>query len=152
MSNKHVIEINGVKMEIDLRHAKRIDTMRVGDRVKVLTKHYGNEYKINAGTIIGFEPFKELPTIIVAYLDTNYAEVTVKFLYFNAASKDVEIVASIDEDALDVNKAGVLAQMDRAIQKKEDEVADLKLKREFFLANFRAYWPEHAPVYVGGVA
>lgn len=152
MSDKQVIEINGVKMEIDLRHAKRIDTMRVGDRVKVLTKHYGNEYKINAGTIIGFEPFKELPTIIVAYLDTNYAEVTVKFLYFNAASKDVEIVVAVDDDTLDVNKAGVLAHMDRAIQRKQDEVEDLKLKRAFFLANFRAYWPEHAPIETGSEA
>jgi len=149
MSDKHVIEINGIKMEVDLRHAKRIDMMRVGDRVKVLVKQYGNEYKISAGTIIGFEPFKELPTIIVAYLDVTYNEAAVKFLYFNSASKDVDIVAAVDDDALDVNKAGVLAQMDRAIQKKEDEVADLRLKREFFLANFRAYWPEHAPVVAG---
>lgn len=149
MSDKHVIEINGVKMEVDLRHAKRIDMIRVGDRVKVLTKHYGNEYKIHAGTIIGFEPFKDLPTIIVAFLEIDYNGAAVKFLYFNSASKDVDIVAAVDDDALDVNKAGVLDQMDRAIQKKEDEVADLRLKREFFLANFRAYWPEHAPVAVG---
>lgn len=152
MNEKHTFEINGVKMEVDLRHAKRIDTMRVGDRVKVLSKLYGGEYKVSPGTIIGFEPFKELPTIVVAYLDVSYAEATVKFLYFNAASKDVEIVVAVDDDTLDVNKAGVLAHMDRAIQRKQDEVEDLKLKRAFFLANFRAYWPEHAPVDVGGVA
>lgn len=152
MNDKHVIEINGVKMEVDLRHARRIDTMRVGDRVKVLTKLYGGEYKIHAGTIIGFEPFKELPTIVVAYLDVSYAEATVKFLYFNAASKDVEIVVAVDDDTLDVNKAGVLAHMDRAIQRKQDEVEDLKLKRAFFLANFRAYWPEHAPIETGSEA
>lgn len=149
MNEKHTFEINGVKMEVDLRHAKRIDTMRVGDRVKVLSKLYGGEYKVSPGTIIGFEPFKELPTIVVAYLDVSYAEATVKFLYFNAASKDVEIVVAVDDDTLDVNKAGVLAHMDRAIQRKQDEVEDLKLKRAFFLANFRAYWPEHAPVETG---
>lgn len=152
MSDKHVIEINGVKMEVDLRHTRRIDTMRVGDRVKVLTKLYGGEYKIHAGTIIGFEPFEKLPTIIVAYLDVDYSQATVKFIYFNAASKDVEIVVAVDDDALDVNKADVLSQMDRAIQKKEDEVADLKSRRAFFLANFRAYWPEHAPVETGSGA
>ncbi len=152
MNEKHTFEINGVKMEVDLRHAKRIDTMRVGDRVKVLSKLYGGEYKVSPGTIIGFEPFKELPTIVVAYLDVSYAEATVKFLYFNAASKDVEIVVAVDDDTLDVNKAGVLAHMDRAIQRKQDEVEDLKLKRAFFLANFRAYWPEHAPIETGSEA
>ena len=28
--NKRVVEINGIKMEIDLRYAKRIDTFKVG--------------------------------------------------------------------------------------------------------------------------
>lgn len=146
MSDKHIIEVNGVKLEVDLRHARRIETLRIGDRVKVLTKSYGNEYKVTAGTVIGFDPFRTLPTIIVAHLDVTYNEAQVKFVYFNAQSKDVEVVASVDDDALDVNKADILAQMDRVIQKKLDEVAELRIRREFFLANFRAYWPEHAPV------
>jgi hypothetical protein len=33
--NKRIVEIDGVKIEVDLRSAKRIDTFRVGDNVKV---------------------------------------------------------------------------------------------------------------------
>ena len=32
------IEIGGIKMQIDLRQAKRIDTFKVGDSVKILKK------------------------------------------------------------------------------------------------------------------
>ena len=38
--NKRIIEINGIKMEVDLRNAKRIDTFKVGDPVKVLDMTY----------------------------------------------------------------------------------------------------------------
>ena len=69
--NKTVIEVNGVKLEVDLRQAVRIDTLGVGDRVKVMVKIY-SDYKVYAGVVVGFEPFKELPTIIIAYLDTQY--------------------------------------------------------------------------------
>jgi len=34
--SKQIIEINGVKLEVDLSTAKRIDEFRVGDTVKVL--------------------------------------------------------------------------------------------------------------------
>ena len=35
MEEKRIIDINGMKMEVDLRTAKRIDTFKVGDNVKV---------------------------------------------------------------------------------------------------------------------
>src|SRR5690606_28503543 len=69
---KTIIEVNGVKLEVDLRTAKRVDELRVGDRVKVLTKDYRGEYEVHAGTIVGFEPFENLPTVIVAYLKRDY--------------------------------------------------------------------------------
>ena len=40
MSELTTVEINGVKMDVDLRTAKRVDTMKVGTRVKVLTRSY----------------------------------------------------------------------------------------------------------------
>lgn len=138
---KTIIEVNGVKMEVDLRHAKRIDELRVGDRVKVLIKGY-SDYKVHAGTIIGFEPFQNLPTVIVAYLERDYSQVGIKFLYFNAQTKESEIVKAIDDDQLDIDKTGVLQQFDRDIQKALDTVEDLKAKRKYFLDNFRTYWPE----------
>ena len=145
MSEKTVIEINGVKMEIDLRHATRIDTLSVGDRVKVLVKKY-SDYAVYAGTVIGFEPFKELPTVIVAYLQTEYNSVGIKFIYFNAQTKETEIIKAIDDDQLDIDKAGVTQQFEREIQKKQDELADVIAKRDYFLANFKAYWPEHQSI------
>jgi hypothetical protein len=48
---KRVIEINGVKMEVDMRYAKRVDELRIGSRVKVLIKEYSS-YKIYLGVSI----------------------------------------------------------------------------------------------------
>jgi hypothetical protein len=136
---KTIIEINGVKMELDLRHARRIDELRVGDRVKVLLKTY-SDYKVHAGTIIGFEPFKNLPTLIVAYIENGYNSADVKFVYFNSSSKDVEIVKAIDDDAIGIAKADVLTMFDRMIAAKQREIEDFASKKEYFLRNFQTYW------------
>lgn len=145
MEQKTVIEVNGVKLEVDLRSARRVDELRVGDRVKVLVKTY-SDYAVYAGTIIGFEPFTKLPTVIIAYLVKDYSKVEVKFLYFNALTKETEIVKAIDDDQLDIDKATVLQQFDREIQKALDSVEDLRRKRDYFVENFKAYWPEMAQV------
>jgi len=143
---KTIIEINGVKMELDMRHAKRIDELRVGDRVKVLLKNY-SDYKVHAGTIIGFEPFKALPTVIVAYIETGYNSAEVKFVYFNSSSKDVEIVKAIDDDSIGIEKRDVMSMFDRMVAAKEREIDDLLSKKEYFLRNFQAYWtPVEKPV------
>jgi hypothetical protein len=147
MSETTTIEINGAKFEVDLRHAKRIDTLRVGDRVKVLVKQY-TDYAVYPGTVIGFEAFKELPTVIIAYLKHDYSSADVKFLYFNAQTKETEIVKAIDDDFLELNKAETLRQMDRVIEQKLNEVDDLRAKRAYFLENFRAYFPT-VPVVAG---
>ncbi len=142
MSERTIIEVNGVKLEVDLRHARRIEEIRIGDRVKVLrTEGYTDKsHKVYAGTVVGFEPFEKLPTVIVAYLQTDWHNVGVQFVYFNAQTKDVEIIKAIDDDQLDVNKADILAKMDREIQRKRDETTDLAARRAYFLAQFRAYW------------
>lgn len=139
MSERTVIEINGVKMEIDLRHARRVEELRVGDRVKILKKVY-NEHKVYPGTIIGFEPFKALPTIIVAYVISNYAETKIEFVYFNADSKDVELVKAVDDDAADLSRADVMAAFDRDVEKLKRQIAEIEEKRKYFDTNFRAYW------------
>lgn len=142
---KTIIEVNGIKLEVDLRTAKRIDTLRVGDRVKVLLKEY-SDYRVYAGTVIGFEPFAILPTVIVAYLKNDYNGPEVKFIYFNAQSKEVEIVKAIDDDQLNIDKATVVQRMDREIEKKLAEVEDMRAKKAYFLENFKAYWPDMARV------
>jgi hypothetical protein len=139
MNERTVIEINGVKMEIDLRHARRVDQLRVGDRVKVLKKEY-NEYKVYPGTIVGFEPFKELPTIVVAFVVVSYAQAELKFVYFNAQSKDIEIVKAIDDDSMDLSREEVVSAFERDIRKLQAQIEEINEKRRYFEANFRAYW------------
>ena len=62
---KKIIEINGVKMEVDLRHATQIHTeIKIGSKVKVLHKQHGGQ-NIYHGVVCGFENFVDLPTIEV---------------------------------------------------------------------------------------
>ena len=114
IEEKHttVIEINGVKMEVDLRHAKRIDEIRVGDRVKVLLKMYDG-YKVYPGVVVGFEAFEKLPTIIVAYIKADFVSASVEFLYFNSETKDKEIIKAIDDDQLELSHKDTMAHFDR---------------------------------------
>jgi hypothetical protein len=135
MSATRVIEIKGVKMEVDLRNAKQVETYKVGDYVKVLSKEYSN-YESYPGVIIGFEPFQTLPTIIIAYARVRYSEADLKFLYFNAESKDVEIVKGFDDGDMAFDKENVMGWFDREVLKHEVAIADLNGKKEFFLRHF----------------
>lgn len=141
---KQIIEINGVKMEVDLRYAKRIDHLTVGSRVKCLLKsgYSGSEFKVVPGVIVGFEPFQNLPSIVIAYLDVDYSSVGIKFKSYNAQCSDFEIVADLDNNALEVNKADILGKMDREIEKKKLELEEIIQKRDYFLANFGVYFTD----------
>lgn len=140
----HVIEINGVKMEVDLRHAKRIEHLQVGSRVKCLLKKYGDDFEVVPGIVVGFEPFENLPSIVVAYLESDYSSASIKFKSFNAKTKDFEIVADIDHNSLEVNKQDILAKMDRELEKKRLEMEEIEQKRAFFLQKFGVYFADVA--------
>lgn len=144
MSEMTIVEINGVKMEVDLRHAKIVhENLRVGTKVKVLTKNDYSGPSVYAGVIVGFEPFPSLPTIIVAYIDTSFTG-GLKFAYINSKSAEKwEIVPALD-DELPIAKNDVLAQFDRQIEQKEAELRDLNAKRDFFLRHFNAYFEHFA--------
>lgn len=136
-----IIEVNGVKLEVDLRHARRIDELRIGDRVKILrTDSYDKVSKVYPGSIIGFEPFQKLPTIIVAYIDRDWSSVGIKFVHFNAQTTGVELIKSVDDDALDIDKEEVLQCFAREIEKHNAAVRELSEKRAYFVANFKSYW------------
>jgi len=139
--SKTVIEVNGVKMEVDLRHATRIDQLVVGDRVKVLKKEY-TDYRVYAGVVVGFEAFQKLPTIIVAYVKADFTDATVEFIYFNSESKDVEIIKAIDDDTLDLSKPEVMKAFDRELAKLDVKARELKEKRAYVEKHFNAYWKD----------
>lgn len=139
-----IIEVNGVKLEVDLRNAKRVDTLRIGDRVKCLVKGYSG-MSTHAGVVVGFEPFPSLPSIVVAYLETGYASGLLKFKTFNSETKDFEVVADIDNNALELDREDVLRSFSRDEATKERELRELREKRAFFLAHFGRYF-EAQPV------
>lgn len=137
-AGKTIIEVNGVKLEVDLRYAKRVENIRIGDKVKVLTKVYDG-HKVNAGIVVGFEPFKELPTIVIAYVEHDWNKADVKFLHYNKASKDVDVVMSVDDD-LGVDRDVVCKRFDQQIAAKQREIDVIAEQKLYFETNFRAFW------------
>jgi len=134
-----IIEINGVKLEVDLRQARRVDQLKIGSRVKCLVKKY-NDWVTRPGVIVGFEPFKELPTIVVAYLESDYSSADIKFVSINTAVKDFEIVADLDQNALEIDRKHVLGLIDRDLNKKLTEIRELEAKRQYFLDKFGEFF------------
>lgn len=139
MKEMHTIEINGVKMEVDLRTARRVENIKVGTRVKVLQKQYDG-YKVKHGIVIGFEPFEKLPTIIVALATIDYSGAKIEFLYFNAQTADTELVVALDDDKAAIDKAEFIEHVDSEIRKKQTEIADMEQKKRYFLEKFACYW------------
>lgn len=134
--NKRIIEINGVKLEVDLRSARRIDEFRVGDSVKVLDNRSGkNEMK--AGVITDFANFKELPTLIVAVYKAGdyWSKPSIEFITFNSETEGVEIVGVSAEEII-VSRETVVQKFDDEIAKKRDELNDLIIKRDTFVKYF----------------
>lgn len=134
---KRVVEIEGIKLEIDLRTAKRVETYRVGDNVKVLKKRY-SDYVSYPGVIVGFDDFKKLPTIVIAYVDISIASALVEFAFLNAESKDVEVCPMVGDQNV-IEKQRAVDMMDKAIEIKQREIEDLKMKKNYFLQNFNTY-------------
>jgi hypothetical protein len=136
-----IIEINGIKMEVDLRHAKIVhQNVRVGTKVKILAKGSYGGPEVYPAVVVGFEPFTDLPTIIVAYIKASYGNAELQFAYINSKSADKwDLVPSVD-DELPINKADVLTIFNRDITKKENEIADIAAKRDFFLKHFDKYF------------
>lgn len=136
MEEKKIIEINGIKMEVDMRTAKRIDTFKVGDNVKILKSTYTDSREILPGIIVDFAMFKNLPTIIVAvFKDGSWGSTpSISFEYVNADAKTEIIFAS--EEEIKLSKEGVIEKFEREIQKKKNEVQDLQNQLDYFIKHF----------------
>ena len=134
------MEINDVKFEVDMSSAKIISEYKIGDKVNVLIKEYSDKI-VCPGIIIGFDNFKDLPTITVDYLKIGYNEATIKFVYFNSDSKEVDIAPCRESDLI-FNKSDVIIKMDREIASKEKEVEDLIRKKNYFLNNFTKHFED----------
>jgi len=127
--NKRIVEIHGIKMEVDLQYAKRIDTYRVGDPVKIMIKDYSG-YKARPGVIVGFCDFSENPAIEVIYLEDS----DLKLLTFT--SKSEAEIAPFNDYEMVFSRVDILAKIDRSIQRKEEEIRTLQSKKEAFEKHF----------------
>lgn len=141
MEDYQVVEINGIKLEVDMRTARRIENYKIGDRVKVLVKEY-SRYTPYPGVIVAFDMFKKMPTITVAYVKDSYSNTTLEFAYISGGdNEDQPEIAPYNDDIL-VDKADVLEKLDGEIIKKEAEIEDLQRKKAYFLKNFNKYFGE----------
>lgn len=141
MEDKRIIEIGGIKMEVDLRYAKTIDSYKIGDNIKVLKKEYGDSFKSYPGVIVGFDNFQQRPTIVIAYLKIDYSDAKVEFLYLTQDTKDFEICPMVGMDAV-IDRASAVETLDREIVKAEEKLAELKLRKAYFLQNFGKYFEQ----------
>ncbi len=139
MENKRIIEINGIKLEVDLSTAKKIDEFKVGDNVKVLRKDYSDNYDVLAGVIVEFVNFKEMPTMIIAVFKQDYSGTRLDFINFNAETKNVEITPCCEHE-LKLEKCRVVDKFNQEIEKKRSEMEELINKRDYFEKYFAKYF------------
>lgn len=140
------IEVNGIKMEVDLRHAKRVEEVRVGSRVKIVDADNTGQ-AVHHGLVIGFEPFTDFPTIIVAYIETGWGGSEVKFAYINSKNKKWSMIVAIDDDQFDLDKQEINASFDKKIETKQNEIKELQEKKDYFNKKFQSYWEPVVPVH-----
>lgn len=138
MEEKRIVEIDGVKIEVDLRTAKRIDTFKVGDNVKVLCKDYSGNYKVKPGIITDFANFKEKPTIVVAVFNEGSwsSSPSIEFIYIYEGMEDKYEIVFADDEELRLTKDGVVEKFEREIQKKRNEAQDLQNQLDYFKKHF----------------
>lgn len=141
MEDRRIIEIKGVKLEVDLSNATKIENYKIGDNVKVLRKSYGDSYTVYNGVIVDFINFETLPTIQIAVFKQDYSTSTIEFIDFNAKSEGMEISLCSPHE-LRLEKNTVVAKLNNEIEKKQDEAADLIRRRDWFLEYFAKYFKD----------
>ena len=134
------IEIDGIKVAVDMRTVKKIDVYRIGDNVKVLKKSY-DTYHTYSGVIVDFVNFKELPAIVVAYFNQDYSGTSIEFETITKDTKDIEIAPCLPHE-LSINKNRVIDKFNYEIEQQQHKVDELKAKRDYFLENFGKFFEE----------
>jgi hypothetical protein len=144
--NKRIVEINGVKLEVDLRTAKVIDTFKVGDPVRVY--HPKNDYRsaeIRPGVIVGFCEFSKSPAIEIMELKSDYSGIVFENVVIAEEINNGLQIAAYDKYEGLISRADVVTKFDRLIQQKELELSDLKLKKKYFIDDFAKAFEQIVP-------
>lgn len=131
MSETIQITIQGRTFEAQ-KPGEQAGALRVGTKVRVLKKEYGDNYKVFPGIVVGFDLFEKLPSAVIMYADVSYAGAEIKWVTFNEKTTDVELAAAQyeDKDLPTIEEAlQVFERQERELQKKIDELHE---KRDFF--------------------
>ncbi len=139
--NKRIVEIKGVKMEVDFSEAQKIENYKIGDKVKLLKKKYSDEWKVYPGIIVSFDAFELLPTITIAYLEMYYNEANIKFEYYNEASKDTEIAYGGNFE-IPFEASDVISNFEKQIETLKKQVEETEQKKRYFESSFKAYFTD----------
>jgi hypothetical protein len=136
-----IVEISGLKYEIDERNIKLIENFKIGDRIKVLHKKYQDTFVIYPGVIIGFCDFKDLPTIEVLFLESEYGTPSFKIIGVNAKSGGDYQIAAITDEELMIDKQDIVNKFDAEIKVSKAKIEDLTIKKKYFIERFAAAFP-----------
>ena len=134
------IEVNGMLMEFDEKLLLKQE-IRVGDNVQVLKKGYSN-WECYAGVVTQLLPFKDKPAMEIMYLDSSYSSCEIKKIVIVAGEELETRVVKMDDKFLPFNKERCIDLLQSAITKKENELAEAKLKLEYFQTYFNRYFEE----------
>ncbi|EAC4953332.1 hypothetical protein Q900_02535 [Listeria monocytogenes] len=129
MTEKTMVEINGINFEVDMRTAVRVDQFKVGDNIKILDKGSKN---LMEGVIVDFLNFKDLPTIQVAYYKQDYFGAEIKFLNINSESADYDILPCSPHE-FELEKSAVVEKMTAEINTYKEKANQLQNKLDWFL-------------------
>lgn len=137
-NTKRIVEVGGVKVEVDLRTAKTVSEYKVGDRIKLLKKDYST-YEVYPAVIVGFDEFQKLPTIIIAYVKNKYSEYVLDFAYLNSESKDMEIATMQEwEVEFDIEKAK--KYFEEVIKEAKYKVQEKEKQYDWFMSNYNKFF------------
>ena len=132
--NTQQIEVKGQSFEVQTQAVVR-STIKIGDRLRILKKSTYSDPVVCDGIVIGFEPFKTLPSIVIAYIDDTYSNIDVKFLVWNDSTKDVEITVALD-DPFKKNLDHYATRIEQKATKLEQEAREVRQKLDYMRSKF----------------
>lgn len=117
-----------------------LGALQIGDRVKIKIKSGYSSDGTYTGIIVGFEPFRSGPAVIIAYVSMDYIGAELKFLSVSDNSKDVEIIKATDADLARIDVPTMRAKLHVAVQRKQEELDSLQKRIEFFDNHVAQAW------------
>lgn len=112
------------------------NSFKLGDKVKVTRKDSTYNHRFSSpGVVVRVETIEDLETTVVMYIQTNFDDPTIEFLYYNSKTEDYTITQT-DETFLLIEEAETLNQLNRKIDKAIQLAANMASQRDFFMQYF----------------